>query len=128
MIVLKAALLVAGATLLLFVYACTTKRDVTIYNSVIFLLLSSFTLVSIINIFVRNNFVMMIIEYATVLIYSFYLIYDIQLIMGQKNLKLDLDNYILGSLIIYLDIIQLFIKILQLLGKKENEEKDKKKK
>ena len=50
-----------------------------------------------------------------VLLYSIYLIYDTQLIIGNKENRLDYDDYILGALMLYLDIINLFIYLLQIL-------------
>ncbi len=38
-------------------------------------------------------------------IYSFYLIIDTQLMMGGRNKEINLDNYILGAAMIYIDII-----------------------
>lgn len=105
MVVLQAALLTAGATISLFVYACTTKKDITVFNSILFVILSSIFFVSFINFFIRSDMLMFFLQIASLIAYCFYLIYDIQLIMGQKSLKLDLDNYILGSLIIYIDIV-----------------------
>ncbi|KAL4428906.1 hypothetical protein ABPG74_017496 [Tetrahymena malaccensis] len=124
LVVLQAGFLTAGATILLFLYACTTKKDVTILNSTLFMSLGSLFLVGIMSFFFRTELTIMLLQFASVLIYSFYLIYDIQLIMGNKSLKLDIDNYILGSLTIYIDIVRIFIKILQLLGQKEEKEKD----
>ncbi len=53
------------------------------------------------------------------IVYTIYLLIDTQLVLGGKNKSLSLDNYVLGAIIIYVDIIQLFIKILRLLGKKK---------
>lgn len=39
--------------------------------------------------------------------------------MGGKNRELTLDNYVMGSMILYVDIIGLFLKLLQLLGDKK---------
>jgi FtsH-binding integral membrane protein len=52
-------------------------------------------------------------------IYCGYILVDTQLIIGGKNKELSLDNYILGSVILYVDIIGLFLKLLQLLGDKK---------
>jgi FtsH-binding integral membrane protein len=38
-------------------------------------------------------------------IYSFYLIIDTQLMMGGRNKEINLDNYILGAAMLYIDII-----------------------
>ncbi len=54
-------------------------------------------------------------------IYSVYLVVDTQLVLGGKNRSLQMDDYILGATIIYVDIISLFLKILRLLGKKKDD-------
>jgi FtsH-binding integral membrane protein len=42
---------------------------------------------------------------------------------GQKGrVKLSLDDYISGAIMLYIDIIGLFIKLLQILGKKKRDE------
>lgn len=50
-------------------------------------------------------------------IFSIYLIIDTQLILGGRNKELTLDNYVLGAIMLYIDIIRLFINILQIIGK-----------
>eukprot|EP00330_Aristerostoma_sp_ATCC50986_P004050 CAMPEP_0114589704 /NCGR_PEP_ID=MMETSP0125-20121206/12099_1 /TAXON_ID=485358 ORGANISM="Aristerostoma sp., Strain ATCC 50986" /NCGR_SAMPLE_ID=MMETSP0125 /ASSEMBLY_ACC=CAM_ASM_000245 /LENGTH=246 /DNA_ID=CAMNT_0001786751 /DNA_START=73 /DNA_END=813 /DNA_ORIENTATION=+ len=45
-----------------------------------------------------------------------YLIYDIKMIVGQGRRKIDLDDYIKGALFLYLDIIRIFLKILEFLN------------
>lgn len=52
-------------------------------------------------------------------VYSIYLLIDTQLIMGGKNKSLTLDNYVLWSVILYIDIVQLFLQILKILGDKK---------
>merc|ERR1719414_1114998 len=55
-----------------------------------------------------------------ILRFSFYLIYDTQMIMGKGELRLGVDDYVYGALQLYLDIIQLFLYILELLDGKRN--------
>ena len=52
-----------------------------------------------------------------VILFSFYLIFDTQLILGGegKYASIGNDDYILAAMILYLDIINIFIYILQLL-------------
>ena len=50
-------------------------------------------------------------------IFSIYIIIDTQLIMGGRHQELTLDNYVLGAVLLYIDIIRLFSNILQLIGK-----------
>ena len=51
-----------------------------------------------------------------VLVYSLYLIYDTQLILGNKTFQYNVDDYCLAALNLYIDIIYMFIKILQILA------------
>lgn len=53
--------------------------------------------------------------------YSIYLLVDTQMILGGKHKSLSLDNYVLGAIILYVDIVGLFLKILQILGKKKDD-------
>lgn len=53
-----------------------------------------------------------------IVVYGFYLIIDTQLICGGKTWQLSEDDYIIGALILYIDIIVLFLKILALLSRK----------
>ena len=51
-------------------------------------------------------------------IYSLYLIIDTQLIMGNRKNSLTLDNYVLGAILLYIDIIQLFLNLLRIFGER----------
>ena len=61
------------------------------------------------------------VAFLMAIVYSVYLMVDTQMILGGKNKELGLDDYVLGSVILYADIISLFLKILQLLGKKKDD-------
>ncbi len=54
----------------------------------------------------------------SVLIFSFYLIFDTQLIMGGKRYEIEIDDYILGAIILYTDIITIFLYLLRIFGGK----------
>ena len=113
----------AGMTMIivfgLSMYACFTKRDMTMMGG--FLLSFSLILIflGIIGSFFRSYFYQMVLDSLGVLLMSLYLIYDSQLVIGQKKNFIEMDLYILGAMMIYLDIISLFLKILRLLGKKK---------
>ena len=54
---------------------------------------------------------------AGALIFSLYIVYDTQLMMGGKHkYSLDPEEYIFASLNLYLDIINLFMYILMIVG------------
>ena len=52
-------------------------------------------------------------------IYGFYLIIDIHRLLNESRFGMTYDDYIVGAILIYLDIIMIFIKILEILGKKK---------
>ena len=58
----------------------------------------------------------MVVAIAIAAVYSIYLIIDTQLIFGGKNNELSLDNYIMGAAMLYIDIIQIFLQFLKILG------------
>ena len=51
-----------------------------------------------------------------VMLFGFYLIVDTQMIMGGKNVELSIDEYILAAMMLYIDIIQIFLYLLRFLG------------
>ena len=50
------------------------------------------------------------------LIFSIYLIYDTQLVIGKGTFSYSLDDAYLAAIQLYLDVINLFLFILQILG------------
>lgn len=61
------------------------------------------------------------ISVALTVVYTIYLLIDIQLVMGGKRNNLTMDNYVMGAMLIYCDIIRLFLNILRILGKKKDD-------
>lgn len=78
--------------------------------------------VSLINLlWLRSSWLSTLVAGVLAVVYSVYLLVDTQLILGGRHRQLSLDDHILGAIILYVDIISLFLKILQLLGKKKND-------
>ncbi|KAM9486668.1 protein lifeguard 3 isoform 2-T2 [Clarias gariepinus] len=50
------------------------------------------------------------------IIYTLFLAYDTQLLLGNRTLSLSPEEYVFGALTLYTDIIQLFLFMLQLIG------------
>lgn len=53
-----------------------------------------------------------------------YLVIDIQSLMSGKRRALSIDDYIFASCAIYLDVINIFMKILQIMGEKKDKKKN----
>lgn len=64
----------------------------------------------------QNREVMIATSCIGVAIFSIYIIYDTQLIMGEKSHKFSIDDYILAAMNLYLDIIQIFLYLLKIFG------------
>ena len=73
----------------------------------------------LLNVFlIRSSALSILIAVGIAGVYSLYLIIDTQLIMGGRNQELKLDNYIMGAVLLYIDIIQLFLSLLRILGER----------
>ena len=112
-LVISAALLTFGATVGLTVYAAKTKTDFTFCGAFLFAFLFVLVLTAILFWWVSFSVFYLMLG---VLVYSLYLIYDTQLIIGNKTYQYNVDDYCLAALNLYIDIIYMFIKILQILA------------
>ena len=113
-VVLEAAFLTFTITLALTYYACTTKTDFTACGALFFVMIILLMCLGILSIFLP--FLNTLYCVLGVFAYSLYLIYDTQLIMGKFGNEYEVDDYIIAAMMIYIDIIQIFVYLLQLLG------------
>lgn len=130
--VLMAAITTCAATIGLTAYAIKTKSDFTecahflmgkkMDNIAFFWSMFCVTFfITLINIFfIRSEILSVLISIGIAAIYSVYLIIDTQLIMGGREKELTMDNYVLGAVILYIDIIRLFLEMLRIFGKRNN--------
>jgi len=127
--VLIAMGITAIIVLSLTLFACQTSYDFTGFGPYLFCALMCLT---------GFGFVLMIaswcgltgpafgfarIAYAAggALLFSMYIVYDTQLIVGGKHKKRQfcIDDYCMAAISLYIDIIQLFLFLLQLFGKRK---------
>jgi FtsH-binding integral membrane protein len=116
--VLWAALMTCGCVFGLTLFAFQTKYDFTMFGGI----LCSICLVFLMSMMVFFWFPM---SHTVNLVYSglgallmcFFIVYDTQLMLGGKHkLAIGLDEYVFAALNLYLDIINLFLYLLQILG------------
>jgi FtsH-binding integral membrane protein len=116
-IVVIAAIMTAAVTLSLTAYACTTKTDFTYCGGMLFclsaLMLCWGLLGLIFGLWLQTFYCV-----CGLLLYSVYLIYDTQLVLGKFGVEYSIDDYVIAAMMIYIDIIQIFLYILRLLGRK----------
>lgn len=114
-IVLMATVMTLGIVISLTLYAITTKTDFTTMGGLMYVLGMALLLFVLFSIFSENKILHIIISVITVVIFGIYLIYDTQLIIGSGKHGLEIDDYIVGALILYMDIITLFLELLSLI-------------
>ena len=114
-LVLMAAIMTCAVVISLTIYAFTTKTDFTMMGGTMFVLGCIMLLFGLFLMFTNNKILHVIYSCLGVFVFSLYLIYDTQLIIGNHENKLDIDDYIVGAMMLYIDIIQLFLHILSLL-------------
>ena len=99
----------------------TTKVDLTRVGTYLFFALIAALITMIINIFLGNSTLAMIISVVCVLIFIGITAYDVQKIKMLENSGLPKENLaIYGALDLYLDFINLFIHLLSIFGNSDN--------
>jgi len=126
----QSVLLAAGITTAIFVlmtaYAWTTETDFTgmgpyLFAGLIVMMVFGFV-ISIMGMCGANiEWAMMGYDVLGVMLFTFYIVFDTQLIMGElggHKVAFTIDDYCFAALNLYLDIINLFLHILSLLGER----------
>ncbi|CAD8103417.1 unnamed protein product [Paramecium sonneborni] len=114
-IVLMATSFSLAVVIGLTLYACKTKSDFTTKGALLFMCITSLLLFGIMAGFYYQNVINLLYSLICCLLFGAYLIYDTQLILGGNTHQLSIDDYIIGSMIIYIDIVYLFAHILMVL-------------
>jgi FtsH-binding integral membrane protein len=117
-LVMIAALMTMGLTGILTAFACYTKIDFTLWWGAASIMGGTLLMFGLFAIIFQSDVLYIVYISLGIVVYGFYLLIDTQLICGGKTWKLSEDDYIIGALILYIDIIGLFIYILELLNRK----------
>ncbi|KAL0237891.1 hypothetical protein GEMRC1_012365 [Eukaryota sp. GEM-RC1] len=105
--VLATAVLFIGLT----VYAFTTKKDYSMSRGMMWAACLGLISMMLMNIIFRSSALDLLIGYVGVIVFSFFIIVDTQFIMK----RCDLDDYVIGAIELYLDIINLFLYLLKMI-------------
>lgn len=117
--VIFATTVTAGMVIGLTVYAFKTKADFTVLGGLLWIISFSLFFMAWFWIFWPVSTLMY--QFFCVLViclFGIYLIYDTQLVVGKGRYKLQIDDYILGAMVLYADIITIFLYILALFGRR----------
>ncbi len=108
------------------IWGYITKKDLTQIGNLSLMCLVGIIISSILNLFLQNSYIIWIISYINVIIFTILTAWDTQklkeignnIILKHKN---QLIKYsILGALLLYLDFINIYILILRIIGVKIN--------
>jgi len=114
--VIIAAALTTGVTASLSVYALTAKTDFSNWGASLYAGLWCIILGSLLQIFFPYSSMLNgLLSVAGAILFSFFIIYDTDQIAN----RMSPDDYVVGAIELYLDIINLFIYILRLIGDRE---------
>ncbi|CAF1050519.1 unnamed protein product [Brachionus calyciflorus] len=123
-LVAQAFLLTAAITVGLTIYAFTSKTDMTFLGNFLYTAITAMFFGSLIHLFFGNSFTNTAMAVMGACLFSGYIVYDTQLIMKH----LSAEEYIVGVLNLYLDIINLFLKVLKILKALNGDEEKRNKK
>ena len=120
---LSSVIYVFGATALFFAvlafYGYTTKRDISRWGTLLYTTLFIGIIVSIVNLFVGNSILDLIVNWFILFVFFGLTIYDMNKIKNLRNEGIIDENkvHIYGAMQLYLDFINIFLRILSIFGK-----------
>lgn len=115
-IVLMAALMTLAIVTACSLYAVYTKEDYTTSSAIVVVLAVVLLCLFVAMIFTNSPFIQLLYCSVGVLLFGIYIVIDTQMIVGGKSIELDIDDYYLGAMLLYIDIISIFLYLLQILG------------
>lgn len=101
------------------IYAASTDNDFTTSYGIIIVLSAALFVLMIATMFTNSPFIHNLYCFIGVVLFGIYLIIDTQMILGGRNVEISIDDYCLAAMLLYIDIIQIFLYILELLSKKD---------
>jgi len=126
----QSVFLATGLTVCIFlsmtIYAWNTTNDFTGYGPYLFgalctMIAFGFALTLMTMCGIEVKWAMMAYDFMGVLLFTFYIVFDTQMILGDyggHKHAFSVDDYVFAALNLYLDIINLFLHILSLLGER----------
>jgi len=101
----------------LSLFAINTKRDFTTMGKILFISLIVMIVAGIINIFLGSPLLQTILAGAGAILFSIFILFD-----TQNIIRGNFDSPVEAAIALYLDVLNLFISLLQILGILGNEE------
>jgi len=95
----------------LTMFAMNTKKDFTMMGKMLFIALIVMIVAGVINIFLGSPILQLMLAGAGALLFSFFILYD-----TQNIIKGAYDSPVSAAASLYLDFLNLFVSLLQILG------------
>jgi len=115
--VLLAMGIVAVVTLGITIFAFQTKYDFTMMGGCLFVLVIVLFCFGILTIFFYSKILRLVYACLGALVFGLYLVFDTQIMLGgNRKLAISPEEYIFAALNLYVDIIMLFLYLLQIIG------------
>ena len=104
----------------LAIYGYITKKDITKLGNILFAALLGVILISVINIFIGSDTVSLVGSILSLLVFMGYVVYDMNSVKYLMN-SLEEDKVaVYGAFQLYLDFINIFIRLLEFFGKRKD--------
>lgn len=113
-ILLSSIFITTGTSLGLTTFSLVTEMDFTKYIEYYFVLILTVFLMSIVCVILDSSILHICLAGAGSLLFSFFIITDIQMIIAQKHIryKFNLNDSIFAAMNLYLDVINLFLYLI----------------
>lgn len=111
----------AGTFAVMSIYGFTTKKDLTSMGNLLIMALVGLIIACVVNYFIQSTMFDLVISCIGVLIFVGLTAYDTQKIkslLNQENTDENRKMAIIGSLMLYLDFINLFLFLLRIFGRR----------
>ncbi|XP_022106117.1 protein lifeguard 1-like isoform X2 [Acanthaster planci] len=106
----------AGVTIGITLFSIQTRFDFTSCGGFLFVFAWSLFLFGFIAIFTYSQILYTVYAWLAAVLFSLFLAYDTQLLVGGRRYELSPEEYIFGALNLYIDVVYLFLIILSLVG------------
>lgn len=104
----------------LTIFAFQTKWDFTVMGGILFVCLLLLLLFGLVAMFFPGRIIMLVYSSMGAILFSFYLIYDTQMMMGGTHKhSISPEEYVFAAITLYLDVINIFLYILSIIGSRD---------
>lgn len=103
----------------LTLYAIFTKTDFTTPWAILLAFMTSIVMLLTFWMINLTSFTQILYCSIGIFVFGLYLIIDTQMVIGHKQFALSVDDYVVAALLLYIDIVQIFLYILTLFSRKK---------